>query len=88
MPDMRLHPCPFCGHMPDRMTVRPATGTAPPLHGIFCPRCGVQMTDEFLDELTLRWNTRVQAPFGPHGPGDAIDLIQLRQNDPERSNSQ
>ena len=74
--------------MPDRMTVRPATGTAPPLHGIFCPRCGVRMTDEFLDELTLRWNTRVQTPFAPQGPGDAIDLIQLRQNDLERSNSQ
>ena len=43
---------------------------------------------QFLDELTLRWNTRVQTPFGPHGPGDAIDLIQHRQNDLERSNSQ
>lgn len=74
--------------MPDRMTVRPATGTGPPLYGIVCSRCGVRMTDEFLDELTLRWNTRVQTPFGPHGPGDAIDFIQLRQNDLERSISQ
>lgn len=54
MLDVSLHPCPFCGHMPNRVTVRPATRTSPPLHGIACPRCGVRMTDEFFDDLTLR----------------------------------
>lgn len=88
MPDVILHPCPFCGRMPERLTVRPATRTSPPLHGIVCARCGVRMTDEFLDELTLRWNTRVQTPFGPHGPGHTVDFIEHRHNDLERSISQ
>lgn len=88
MLDVSLHPCPFCGHMPSRVTVRPATRTSPPLHGIACPRCGVRMTDEFFDDLTLRWNSRVQAPFGPLSPGRAVYSIEHRHNDLERGVSQ
>ena len=48
--------CPFCGTPFNKIDVRTPQ---PRYHVITCPKCGVIMSGNNLDDLFARWNCRV-----------------------------
>jgi hypothetical protein len=57
-------PCPFCGPPKvegEEIVVSASicqTHNYATHYTIFCPKCGVEVTEEYLDDLIATWNTR------------------------------
>lgn len=53
-----LKPCPFCGTKPNFTSVTDLTVDFDHGFSIWCGECGIEMADEYRDEVAKRWNTR------------------------------
>jgi transcription elongation factor Elf1 len=50
--------CPFCDKQPNFAAVVDVEDGYDHGYSIICGECGVEMSDEYKDEVVKRWNTR------------------------------
>ncbi|GAC1042316.1 Lar family restriction alleviation protein [Rhizobium sp. No.120] len=74
--DKALLPCPFCGKEPMFASVTDVIDNFDHGFTIWCGECGIDMHDEYRDDVLNRWNTRspIEAGDGGNGGGGWLDI--------------
>ena len=82
MTDTELLPCPFCGPSQNENEELIFTSSTDVIDGfdhhfsISCPKCGIEVYDEYRSEVVEIWNTRTITALTPDHTTTALEQIK------------